>query len=383
MLMKKSRSLNLKSFRLFSVSAVILLTSTAAFAQAPPAGADEDMTLWYVLIFALAAMLIGAIYWRYKSSQVQVIEENSGKRKNDEAVNADSELAWLRRNGKKIDKNQDYKKFAKKGGKNLRRKKALKISVDFDESFFAPLPVFTFKELKVPAGFDSLPISNDPELMNAIEQVQDELEEDEKSREIFLEVLTEFKNQNAVEAISDVALYDLSATLRSKALSILADFDHETVFEAILLACADPTREVRAAAARALFRVNFNRADAWARIALSDENGKMVQMARAAIEGDLVKRSFERLVHKDAKYAYEAFALLYLLIKSGETDVIFEALKNHPDMNVKTAILHTIKTTKDEGALKKLDSILEDQSIKPEIQKEIDKTIEEVGFVAA
>ena len=381
--MKKSLINNLKSFKFFSVLAVIFLAAQAGFAQAPPAEAGGDMTLWYLVIFALVVLLVGAIYWRYRSGQVQEVEDISGKLKDSDAVNADSELAWLRRNGKNIDKNQDYKKYAKKSGKTKRRKKALKISVDFDESFFAPLPVFTFKELKAPADFDALPVSNDPELMNAIDQVQDEMEEDEKSREIFLAVLADFKNQNSIEAISDVALYDLSSTLRSKALTILADFDHESVFEAVVLACADPTREVRAAAARALFRVNFNRADAWARIALSGENGKMVQMARAAIEGDLVKRSFERLVHKDAKYSYEAFALINLLIKSGETEVIFDALKNHPDMNVKTAILHTIKTTKDEEALKGLNAILEDQSIKPEFQKEIDKTIEEAGLVAA
>lgn len=381
--MRKSQLLNLKNYRFSGVLAVIFLTAKASFAQAPPAEAGGDMTLWYLLIFALAVLLVGAIYWRYKSSQVKEVESISGKRNDSDAVNADSELAWLRRNGKKIDKNQDYKKFSKKGGSVGRRKKALKISVDFDESFFAPLPVFTFKELRPPAEFDSLPISNDAEMMNAIDHVQDELEEDEKAREIFLAVLADFRNQNSVEAISDVALYDLSSTLRSKALTILAEFDHESVFEAVVLACADPTREVRAAAARALFRVNFNRADAWARIALSDENGKMIQMARAAIEGDLVKRSFERLVHKDTKYAYEAFALLNLLIKAGETEVIFEALKNHPDMNVKTAILHTIKTTKDEEALKGLNAILEDQTIKPEFQKEIDKTIEEAGLVAA
>lgn len=381
--MRKSRLLNLKSFIFFKAFAVIILSATATLAQSAPPGGGGDMTLWYLVIFVLVIMLAGAIYWRYKSSQVQVVEGNTGGSKNSDAVNADSELAWLRRNGKKIDKNQDYKKFSKKGGKRLSRRKALKISVDFDESFFAPLPVFTFKELKTPVKFDSLPISNDLELMNAISQVQDEVEEDEKSREIFLEVLADFKNQNSIEAISDVALYDLSSTLRSKALTILADFDHESVFEAVVLACADPTREVRAAAARALFRVNFNRADAWSRIALSGNKGHMIQMARAAIEGDLVKRSFERLVHKDAKYSYEAYALLNLLIKAGETDVIFESLKNHPDMNVKTAILHTIKTTKDKKTLEGLNAILEDQSIKPEIQKEIDKTIEEAGLVTA
>ena len=382
--MKKSRIFTGNRFKFLIANVIIAFSAMQIIAQSPNSQVPtEDFTMWYLLMFALVILLVGAIYWRYKSSQSQAVEGLLQRGKNDDSVNADKELAWLRKNGNKIDKNQDYKRYSKNGNNNGNRKKALKISVDFDESFFAPLPVFTFKGLKPAASFDALPISNDPELMNAIEQVQDEIEEDEKAREIFLTVLAEFKNQNSVEAISEVALYDLASPLRSKALGVLADFDHESVFETILLACADPTREVRAAAARALFHLSFNRADAWTRIANSGEKGRMIQMARAAIEGDLVKRSFERLVHKDNKYAYEAFALLNLLIKAGETEIIFESLKSHPDMNVQTAILHTIKTTKDKEALEGLNSILEDKTVKPEVQKEIDKTIEEVGLVTA
>jgi hypothetical protein len=382
--MSKSRIFTEVVYKFITAISIVVFSATQTIAQNPvPGNQPQDLTLLYLLMFVMIILLCIAIYFRYKSSQSQAFEGGSTKKQDFDSVNADKELAWLRRNGNKLDKSQDFKNYSKNGGKNVRPKKALKISVDFDESYFAPLPVFTFTELKTPEPFDSLPISNDPELMNAIEQVKDELEDDERSREIFLEVLAEFQNRNSIEAISEVALYDLSAPLRSKALNVLSEFDHESVFETILLACADPTREVRAAAARALFRVNFNRADAWARLAQCGEKWKMVQMARAAIEGDLVKRSFERLVHKDAKYAYEAYALLCLLIKAGETDIIFDSLKNHPDMNVQTAILHTIKTTQDKDALAGLNSLLEDKNVNPDVHKKIDKTIEEIGLVTA
>ncbi len=64
-------------------------------------------------------------------------------------------------------------------------------------------------------------------------------------------------------------------------------------------------------------------------IAESEEDGRMIQAARAAIEGDLVERSLVRLVHEDKKAAFEAFALVALLIKAGETQVVFNALENH------------------------------------------------------
>ena len=85
------------------------------------------------------------------------------------------------------------------------------------------------------------------------------------------------------------------------------------------MACADPTREVRAAAARGLFRLNFDRADAWKRIIETRDEFRMSHAARAATEAGIVAKSFDRLIHEDLKVAYEAFALVTLLIRSGET----------------------------------------------------------------
>ena len=141
--------------------------------------------------------------------------------------------------------------------------------------------------------FMQLPISNDDALLSAIEQTQDEFEEDESVRELAVRILARFETKNSVESLSQVALYDLSSTLRSKAVGILSDFDHESVFETLLLACADPTREVRAAAARGLFRLSFDRSDCWMRIAESNDEFRMRHAARAAIAGDLVERSFD------------------------------------------------------------------------------------------
>jgi HEAT repeat protein len=180
-----------------------------------------------------------------------------------------------------------------------------------------------------------------------------------------------------------MALYDLSSNLRSKAASTLAEIDHESVFVPLLLACADPTREVRAASARGLFRLSLDRADAWSRIAETNDEFIMRQAARAAIEADLVKRSFERLAHTDLKSAYEAFALVALLLKAGETEEVFEALTLHKDMNVRKAVLHCIKITKEPNALDGLYTLLEKNSLPAEMQKEIDVAIQEIGLVAA
>ena len=245
------------------------------------------------------------------------------------------------------------------------------------------LPVFSIRRLELARPFDDLPISNDDSLMDAVEQTQDEMEEDSEVRELAVRILAAFKTRNSVEALSQVALYDLLANLRSKAVTVLCEFDHESVFEPILLACADPTREVRAAAARGLTKLTFDRADAWTRITELDTEGRIVSAARAAIESGFVDMSFDRLIHQDRKYAYEAFTLMALLIKAGETEKIFNALENHRDMNVRRAVLHTIKVTKDPKALEGLNHLLENGSLPLEFQEEVDRTIEEIGYVTA
>jgi hypothetical protein len=124
---------------------------------------------------------------------------------------------------------------------------------------------------------------------------------------------------------------------------MLADFDHQSVFETIVLSCADPSREVRAAGARALVKVTFDRGDEWARFALGDDKYLRRQVARAAVEAGLAERSFDRLTLRDERSVYEAFALVYLMVKADETEKIFDAIAGHRDTKTRIALLHILK----------------------------------------
>lgn len=235
------------------------------------------------------------------------------------------------------------------------------------------LPVYQFVRLERATAYKQLPDSRDEALLNAIEQTQEESEEDSDIRGSALKVLASFKNGNAVNAVEQMALYDLSSKLRSNAVSILADIDHESVFETMVTACADPTREVRAAAARGLFRLNFDRAQAWTRIIESNDLGRMRQAARAAFEGDLVGRSFDRLVHKDKKVAYEAFVLTALLINAGETDPVYKALAEHKDEDVKLALLHILQTIRGEDTFQSLSELMIRHELTPNVAAKVNE----------
>ena len=416
--MNQKNNLSSDQFKssLWILTTLIFAAAAKTAAQVPPkyVPPTEDSTLWYLLIAALGLGLAGAVAWSLKSKRQS--REAAAKLKATEAENsydrnsldAEKEMEWLRKNQKLVGKKEASPSKKKKLDRNARANANLsKISENLEginthikENNSLPevsdssqataddektyLPVFSIRRLELARPFDDLPISSDDALMDAIEQTYDELEEDSEVRELAVRILAAFKTRNSVEALSQVALYDLLANLRSKAVTILCEVDHESVFEPILLACADPTREVRAAAARGLTKLTFDRADAWTRIAeLDAEEGRMVSAARAAVESGFVDMSFDRLVHQDRKYAYEAFALMALLMKAGETEKIFNALENHRDMNVRRAVLHVIKVTKNSKTLEGLADLLEKGNLPIEFQEEIDKAIEEVGYVTA
>lgn len=364
----------------------------------------QDNTWWFVSLGLMLVIMTGA-FWVLKSKRGTASSDNGFKKRqkgdkkvDNEPVDADKELEWLRKNQKFAGK-REKPKFPSKlpqtskvlGRNNVNEETEVEeVSVEMNvlrekmqNIQFTQLPIVNFNEIKKAKEFTILPISNSSDLMSAVEQAQDEFEEDEEVRDLSLRILAAFKTRNSIESLSQIALYDVSSSLRSKAVTVLSEFDHESVFETILLACADPTREVRAAAARGLFKLSFDRADAWTRLAETNDEFRMKQAARAAVEADLVGRSLDRLVHEDLKVAYEAFALTNLLVKAGETEQIFKAIENHTDQNVKLALLQTLKVIKDETTLPNLYELLEKDSISSEIKQKIDEVILSFEMVAA
>lgn len=236
---------------------------------------------------------------------------------------------------------------------------------------FTSLPVASFVRLQRSNAYVQLHESTDPSLLRAIEESNVDVEEDVTVRMGALKVLSDFRTSNSVSAIAQMALYDLSAKVRSDAVLQLAEVDHESVFETIVTCCADPTREVRASAARALSKLTFDRAEAWTRIVESRDLARMRHAARSAVEGDLVGRYFDRLVHQDRKNAYEAFAVIVLLIRSGETGEVFTTLSSHRNEDVKLAILHILQCLKDDHTSEWLEELLTRHDLSPTIHSRV------------
>ena len=367
--------------RLTGLGLLTAVNVVGIFAQRPRARQipvpESSGAVWFYVTVAVALISLGAVFYFWRKSRKSIEQANGAEAARsgyyngehyETDVDAEKEMEWLRKAKKSSAKSPQISYGLKKPEQKKKQKASPKPTNAKDDAapdtkafqdkmkmlHYAQLPINSFSELVQTRNFEMLLDADAKALNDAIDRSNEEFEPDEKLREAAIKTLASFRTSNSVEALSQAALYDISASLRAKAVTVLTDFDHETVFETILLACADPTREVKAAAARGLFKLNFDRSGAWKRIIDTGDKFRMGQAVRAASEAGIVTKYFDRLIHEDIKIAYEAFTLVALLIRSGEADEIFEALRDHKDERVKYALLHVLKAMKDPNSLKGL-----------------------------
>lgn len=243
---------------------------------------------------------------------------------------------------------------------NINNKPAVESVNSNDSSQRAAISVAAVPNFELPAALpplEPLPFSDAAQLLEIIEQSQD-FNADETTREIAVLELSGYKTSNSVEALTQIALYDECSRLRINAVQALDEFDHESTFEPILLACTDVAREVRAAAARSLSRLNFERSAAFNRIVESGDRERLRLSAMACIDAGLVGYAFNRLLHEDRRQSTEAFAMIRLLVAAENYQPIIYAINNNPNLSVRLATIQALKTLKPADAMGELQVLL-------------------------
>ncbi|HEX8142636.1 MAG TPA: HEAT repeat domain-containing protein [Pyrinomonadaceae bacterium] len=166
--------------------------------------------------------------------------------------------------------------------------------------------------------------------------------DDVETRKAAARHLAQFQVQRSVQALSARAMSDGEPSVRAAAITSLGDINHESVFAAVLVGFADEAREVRAAAARAISHLSFDRADAYVRLLNTSGPETLREVARACIKGGMAMQAIDRLASEDRRQAYESFSLLSLLAKSSETEPIVDAIVHHKDYNVRLAAVRLL-----------------------------------------
>jgi HEAT repeat protein len=174
----------------------------------------------------------------------------------------------------------------------------------------------------------------DDSLADALERLDSA---DVEARVAAAQQLAQFQVQRSVEALTSLAAKDRDAAVRAAAVTSLGNIGHESVFPSVLISMADEAREVRAAAARALSRLSFDRADAYVRVLETADGETLRHLASACVGAGLAKQALSRLASEDRRQAYEAFSLLSLVAKGGQADLIMRVVEDDQDLNMRLA----------------------------------------------
>lgn len=338
--------------------------SAAQSANSTPA---QDATLWYFLMTILGAVFCASIFWwRRGKNKEQAVATRSGK--NVSAAKSEKEIAAAEGYD-----NSDYRR------ENLEIPSWLKQSQNNQDADGAKkaIEIPTFDSLAAPAVIEDLPVSDDANLLKAIAQLRD-ITATEEEREEAITVLSGYATQNSIDALAEVVKNDESSRLRIGALNALGSFNHESVFEPILIACADTSREIKAAAARILSRLTIDRTEALSRIIRSGDPVRLKQAANACIDVGMVNHAFDRLMHSDHNQARNAFAVINLLVSAGEYKPIVNSITFPSDIHVRLATIEALRTLAPVKMLPALYELTAKDNLAGEVREELEKLVAEL-----
>lgn len=178
-------------------------------------------------------------------------------------------------------------------------------------------------------SFEDLPSgADDEELSDILNQLA---QADDSTRGTIAQRLSMYPVQRSVAALTALVVNDSQPSIRAAAVASLGSIDHESVFPAVLLALADESRTVQAAAARTMTSLHFDRADAYVRITETASTEMLQKVAHACTKTGVASQAVDRLASEDRHQAYEAFSLFSLLARANEIDPIIDVIEHHQD----------------------------------------------------
>jgi HEAT repeat protein len=186
-----------------------------------------------------------------------------------------------------------------------------------------------------------------------------------------IQELGQFRAHAAVQALVSVVRSGVNPGFRAMAISSLGMINHHCVFPAVLIGMADESREVRAAAARALNRLTFDRGDAYVHVLETASPDTIRDVAHACIQAGIVSQGIDRLASNDRRQAYEAFSLVSLLSRADMIEPVFEAMLNRPSLELRLSAAKLLATTKEPKVLERLRLMAMEDSVDEEVRAEL------------
>jgi HEAT repeat protein len=241
------------------------------------------------------------------------------------------------------------------------------VAPSFSNDLVSDSGIFDFTQLgQTESPIEELPETIEDDSLN--EALTKATSDNPEVRGEAVKTLAQFPVKSAIATLVSMAQQDQESTVRSLAVSSLGFIDHELVFPAVLIGMADESRDVRAAAARALSRLSFDRTAAYGTLVRVADDQTLRDVAQACIKAGIVSQNIDRLASRDRRQAYEAFCLISLLAKAGVTAPILEAIENHQNMGVRLSVIHLLASTGNDSVFEQLQQIAGNDELAEEIK---------------
>ena len=148
-----------------------------------------------------------------------------------------------------------------------------------------------------------------------------------------------FDEYSSVPANIQQRLASREPAERAAAVAELARVDTGESFQQVCAAFDDEAKEVRSAAARALYDMPGDRAESFTR-ALREASAERRRNIGASISSSgLASEAIGQLTGESREKTYEAFSLLFLMAKAGEVQALVRAIEGHPNNEVRLAVV--------------------------------------------
>jgi HEAT repeat protein len=126
---------------------------------------------------------------------------------------------------------------------------------------------------------------------------------------------------------------------RAASVLALAHLNTDEAFQQICAAFDDSAPEVRDAAARALYTLADDRADSFTRALREAPPERRRRIGTAISASGLADEAVSNLTGESRDRTYDAFSLLFLMAKAGETAPLIHAIETHPENEVRLAVV--------------------------------------------
>ena len=165
---------------------------------------------------------------------------------------------------------------------------------------------------------------------------------------------------------------------RAAAVSDLPRFGGEDAFRHISAAFDDRSVEVRSAAARAMFDLQDDRAAAFTRALREGTPERRRKIGSAIASSGLANEAIRNLTGESRDKTYDAFSLLFLMSKAGETQPLMRAIEEHANLEVRLAVVKLLALSGQPDILPAFRRMAVRGSLPPEVRSAVMEAIYQI-----